>query len=94
MKSKGGAEAPQPARAAGQDADDEDTPDEQVNSGNDPQDTPAQPPPTAAQQPPQGQQQPKSPEQLLQELQEMQKQKAPPDDQNPNQAPRKQQPQF
>jgi hypothetical protein len=94
MKSKGGAEAPQPARTAGQDADDEDTPDEQVNSGNDPQDTPAQPPPTAAQQPPQGQQQPKSPEQLLQELQEMQKQKAPPDDQNPNQAPRKQQPQF
>lgn len=94
MKSKGGAEAPQPARPAGQDADDEDTPDEQVNSGNDPQDTPAQPPPTAAQQPPQGQQQPKTPEQLLQELQEMQKQKAPPDDQNPNQAPRKQQPQF
>jgi hypothetical protein len=91
MKNKGGAEASQQPRPAGQEADEEDTPDEQVNSGNDPQDTPAQPPATA-QQAPQGQQQPKSPEQLLQELQEMQKQKGAQGDpnQNTNQAPRKQ----
>jgi hypothetical protein len=91
MKNKGGAESPQQPRPAGQEADEEDTPDEQVNSGNDPQDTSAQPPATA-QQAPQGQQQPKSPEQLLQELQEMQKQKGNPGDQNQNtnQAPRKQ----
>lgn len=97
LKNKGGegTQAQQQPRPAGQDADsEEDTPDEQVNTGGDPQDTPVQPPPAPGQQPPQAQQQqqqqPKSPEQLLQELQEMQKQKAPPDDQNTNQVPRKQ----
>lgn len=98
LKNKGGdgTQAQQQPRPAGQeaDADADDTPDEQVNSGGDPQDTPVQQPPAPGQQPPQAQQQqqqqPKSPEQLLQELQEMQKQKAPPDDQNTNQAPRKQ----
>ncbi|HEY2360062.1 MAG TPA: hypothetical protein VGK36_03025 [Candidatus Angelobacter sp.] len=71
----------------------EDVPDEQVNSG-DPQDTPAQPVPVP-QQPPQAEtpqnQQPKTPEQLLQELQEMRRQKGSPEDptNNPNPAPRK-----
>jgi hypothetical protein len=91
VKSKGGAaDAPQPPRPAGQDADDDDTPDEQVNSG-DVQEAPPQPQPTPApQQVPQAQQQqPKSPEQLLQELQDMQKQKAV-DPNNPSTAPRKQ----
>jgi hypothetical protein len=92
VKTKAGAtpDAPQPPRPAN--ADDEDTPDEQVNSGGDPQDTPVQPAPQP-QQVPQAQQQPKSPEQLLQELQQMQQQKAPPDPNNPSTAPRKQ-PQF
>lgn len=92
VKSKAGAtpDAPQPPRPAN--ADDEDTPDEQVNSGGDPQDTPVQPAPQP-QQVPQAQAQPKSPEQLLQELQQMQQQKAAPDPNNPSQAPRKQ-PQF
>ena len=101
LKNKGGdgTQAQQQPRPAGQDADADadDTPDEQVNSGGDPQDTPVQQPPAPGQQPPQAQQQqqPKSPEQLLQELQEMQKQKGPPpDDQNTNQVPRKQQPQL
>jgi hypothetical protein len=92
VKSKGGAtaDAPPQPRPAGQDADDDDTPDEQVNSGE-VQEAPPQaaPPP---QQVPQAQQQPKSPEQLLQELQDMQKQKAV-DPNNPSTAPRKQ-PQF
>jgi hypothetical protein len=88
MKSKAGAspEAPQQPHPAN--ADDEDTPDEQVNT--EPQDTPAQPPPVQQpQQVPQAQQQPKSPEQLLQELQRMQQQKAAPDPNNPSTAPRK-----
>jgi hypothetical protein len=70
----------------------EEVPDEQVNNG-DPQDTPVQPPPQ--QPPPQAEtpqnQQPKTPEQLLQELQEMRRQKGSPEDptNNPNPAPRK-----
>ena len=71
--------------------DEEENPDEQVNAG-DPQDTPVQPPQIPQQQPPpqaENQQQPKTPEQLLQELQQMQNQKAPPDPQNPSTAPRK-----
>lgn len=81
--------------------DEEETPDEQVNNaGGDPQDTAVQPPQVPQQQPPpqaepqpqQQNQQPKTPEQLLQELQQMQNQKAPPDNQNPGQAPRKQPP--
>jgi len=71
-------------------ADDEEVPEEQVNSGE-PQDTPVQPPqpPAQAETPPN--QQPKSPEQLLQELQEMRRQKGSPEDptNNPNPAPRK-----
>lgn len=77
--------------------DEEETTDEQVNSGGDPQDTAVQPPQQVPQQqPPQAEtqqpQQPKSPEQLLQELQQMQKQKGAPDDQSTSQAPRKQPP--
>lgn len=89
VKTKAGAtpDAPQQPRPAN--ADDEDTPDEQVNSGGDPQDTPVQPAPQP-QQVPQAQAQPKSPEQLLQELQQMQQQKAPADPNNPSTAPRKQ----
>jgi hypothetical protein len=88
-KSKAGAtpDAPQPQRPA--DADEEDTPDEQVNSAE-PQDTPVQQPAPPPQQVPQAQAQPKSPEQLLQELQQMQQQKAAPDPNNPSTAPRKQ----
>jgi outer membrane biosynthesis protein TonB len=74
--------------AAGQESDDEDTPDEQVNPPE-PQDTPAQPPQPQAQTPPQ--QQPKSPEQLLQELQQMRQQKNSPPNGDPaaDQAPKK-----
>ena len=80
----------QPRPAPQGEGDDEEVPDEQVNVG-DPQDTPAQPPPVPQQPPPaeNQQQQPKTPEQLLQELQQMQNQKAPPDPQNPSTAPRK-----
>jgi hypothetical protein len=69
--------------------DEEENPDEQVNAG-DPQDTPVQPP-QVPQQPPQAENQPqsKTPEQILQELQQLQNQKAPPDPQNPSTAPRK-----
>ena len=88
------AEAQAQARPAPQgEGEEEEVPDEQPNVG-DPQDTPVQPPPVP-QQPPQPEnqaQQPKSPEQLLQELQQMQNQKAPPDPQNPSTAPRKQPP--
>jgi hypothetical protein len=69
----------------------EEAPEEQPNAGE-PQDTPVQPPP---QPPPQAEtppnQQPKTPEQLLQELQEMRRQKGSPEDptNNPNPAPRK-----
>jgi hypothetical protein len=87
-------DAPAPSRPAGQ-GDEEEVPDEQVNNGGgDPQDTPVQPVPVP-QQPPQAEtppnQQPKSPEQLLQELQEMRRQKGSPEDptNNPNPAPRK-----
>jgi len=74
-------------------AEEEETPDEQVNAGE-PQDTPVQPP---QQPPPQPQaetpqnQQPKTPEQLLQELQQMRQQKGSPPDptNNPYPAPRK-----
>ncbi len=53
LKNKGGdgTQAQQQPRPAGQDADSEDdTPDEQVNSGGDPQDTPVQQPPAPGQQ--------------------------------------------
>jgi hypothetical protein len=91
VKSKAGATPDAPQQPHPANADDEDTPDEQVNSGGDPQDTPVQPPPVQQpQQVPQAQQQPKSPEQLLQELQQMQQQKAAPDPNNPSTAPRKQ----
>jgi hypothetical protein len=96
VKNKTGAPAQaqaQPRQAQQGEGDEEETPEEQPNSG-DPQDTPVQPPQIPQQQPPpqtenQPQQQPKSPEQLLQELQQMQNQKAPPDPQNPSTAPRK-----
>ena len=80
----------QPRPAQQGEGDEEDVPEEQPNGG-DPQDTPVQPPQIPQQQPPQteNQPQPKSPEQLLQELQQMQNQKAPPDPQNPSTAPRK-----
>lgn len=70
----------------------EEVPEEQPNAGE-PQDTPVQPPvpqpPPQAETPPN--QQPKTPEQLLQELQEMRRQKGSPEDptNNPNPAPRK-----
>jgi hypothetical protein len=95
VKNKPGAPAEaqaQPRPAQQGEGDDEEVPEEQQNGG-DPQDTPVQPPQIPQQQPPQTenqpQQQPKSPEQLLQELQQMQNQKAPPDPQNPSTAPRK-----
>jgi hypothetical protein len=87
-----GAEA-QAQRPATNQGEEEEVPDEQVNNGGDPQDTPVQPP--VPQPPPQAEtpqnQQPKSPEQLLQELQEMRRQKGSPEDptNNPNPAPRK-----
>jgi hypothetical protein len=83
---------PRPAQGEG---DEEEVPEEQVNAGGEPQDTPVQPP-QIPQQPPQVEnQQPKTPEQILQELQQLQQQnnnkKSPTDDQNqnPSQAPRK-----
>ena len=94
VKNKPGApsEAQAQARPAQQgEGEEEEVPEEQPNGG-DPQDTPVQPPPVPQQPPPQAEnqpQQPKSPEQLLQELQQMQNQKAPPDPQNPSTAPRK-----
>ena len=81
----------QPRPAQQGEGDEEDVPDEQVNAGE-PQDTPVQPPPVPQQPPPQAenqQQQPKTPEQFLQELQQIQNQKTPPDPQNPSTAPRK-----
>src|SRR5580765_371289 len=92
VKNKSGAPEAQPqqhpANGNGQEGDEEDTPDEQVNinNGGDPQDTAAQPPPAPQQQP---QNPPKTPEQLMQEMIEMNKQKGSPDTQNPNQVPRK-----
>jgi hypothetical protein len=82
----------QAQRPAANQGEEEEIPDEQVNPGE-PQDTPVQPP--VPQPPPQAEtpqnQQPKSPEQLLQELQEMRRQKGSPEDptNNPNPAPRK-----
>jgi len=84
----------QAQRPAANQGEEEEVPDEQINNGGDPQDTPAQPVPVP-QQPPQAEtpqnQQLKSPEQLLQELQEMRRQKGSPEDptNNPNPAPRK-----
>jgi hypothetical protein len=100
LKSKpgGATEAQGQPRPQVPEGDEEETTDEQVNSGaGDPQDTAVQPPQQVPQQqPPQAEtqqpQQPKSPEQLLQELQQMQKQKGAPDDQSTSQAPRKQPP--
>jgi hypothetical protein len=89
------AQAQQQPPAANQ-GEEEEVPEEQPNVG-DPQDTPVQPPvpqPTPqAETPPN--QQPKTPEQLLQELQEMRRQKGSPEDptNNPNPAPRKLPPQ-
>jgi hypothetical protein len=100
VKSQPGAatEAQAQPRPATEGDENEETPDEQVNSGGgEPQDTAVQPV-QAPQQPAQTeappQQQAPSPEQLLQEMQQMQKQKAPAptDDQNPAQVPRKQPP--
>ena len=94
VKNKPGApaEAQAQARPAQQgEGEEEEVPEEQPNGG-DPQDTPVQAPPVPQQPPPQAEnqpQQPKSPEQLLQELQQMNNQKAPPDPQNPSTAPRK-----
>lgn len=99
VKSKPGgvADAQAQPRPANQ-GDEEEAPEEQVNNGGDPQDTPVQPVPVP-QQPPQAEtppnQQPKSPEQLLQELQQMRRDKGSPEDptNNPNPAPRKVPPQ-
>jgi len=91
VKNKSGIPEAQPQqRPANSEGDEEDTPDEQVNinNGGDPQDTAIQPPPAPqqqTQQPPQNQ--PKTPEQLMQEMLEMQRQKGGPE--NPAQVPRK-----
>lgn len=83
----------QPAPVANQ-GEEEEVPEEQANPGE-PQDTPVQPPqpPAQAETPPN--QQPKTPEQLLQELQQMRQQKGSPPDptNNPYPAPRKMPPQ-
>src|SRR5438270_2958849 len=85
------AQAQQQPPAANQ-GEEQEVPEEQPNAGE-PQDTPVQPP--VPQQPPQTEtppnQQPKTPAQLLQELQEMRRQKGSPEDptNNPNPAPRK-----
>ena len=95
VKNKPGAPAEaqaQPRPAQQGEGEDEEVPEEQPNGG-DPQDTPAQPPQIPQQQPPpqpeNQPQQPKTPEQILQELQQLNNQKAPPDPQNPSPAPRK-----
>jgi hypothetical protein len=90
-----GAEAQVQQQPPANQGEQDEVPDEQVNSGE-PQDTPVQPAPVP-QQPPQAElpqnQQPKSPEQLLQELQEMRRQKGSPEgDANTPQAPQKQPP--
>ena len=83
MKSKPGApaEAQAQPRPNGQEGDEEETPDETVNTGGEteqvqPSPVPQQPPP-----PPEAQATPqaKTPEQLLQELQEMRRQKNSPE---------------
>ena len=89
-----GAEAQAQQQPPANQGEEEEVPDEQVNNGGDPQDTPVQPVPVP-QQPPQAEtpqnQQPKTPEQLLQELQQMRQQKGSPPDptNNPYPAPRK-----
>jgi hypothetical protein len=97
VKNKPGAVENAPAQpVAANRGDEEEVPDEQVNSNGEPQDTPVQPVPIPQQ--PQAEtppnQQPKSPEQLLQELQQMRRDKGSPEDptNNPNPAPRKQPP--
>jgi len=100
VKNKPGAVENAPAQpAAANQGDEEEVPEEQVNTGGgDPQDTPVQPVPIPQQ--PQAEtppnQQPKSPEQLLQELQQMRRDKGSPEDptNNPNPAPRKLPPQL
>ncbi|MCU1221692.1 MAG: hypothetical protein JWN42_2889 [Candidatus Angelobacter sp.] len=98
VKNKPGTVAAAPAQPApANQGEEEEVPEEQVNNG-DPQDTQVQPVPVP-QQPAQAEtppnQQPKSPEQLLQELQQMRRDKGSPEDptNNPNPAPRKQPPQ-
>jgi len=87
-----GAEAQAQQQPPANQGEEEEVPDEQVNAGE-PQDTPVQPP--VPQPPPQAEtpqnQQPKTPEQLLQELQQMRQQKGSPPDptNNPYPAPRK-----
>jgi hypothetical protein len=99
VKNKPGAatQAQTQTQPANQGEEDE-NPDETVNvGGGDPQDTavqPVQPPQQQAAPPETQQQQAPSPEQLLQEMQQMQKDKnpAPADGQNPAQVPRKRPP--
>ena len=94
VKNKPGAagEAQAQQQPAANQGEEEEVPEEQPNAGE-PQDTPVQPPvpqpPPQAETPPN--QQPKTPEQLLQELQEMRRQKGSPEDptNNPNPSPRK-----
>lgn len=87
----------QPRPANRPEGDEEENPDEQPSLGGDPQDTAVQPILVPQPQAPQiqtpPQSQPKSPEQLLQELQEMRRQKnSPPGDPNAPPAPQKQPP--
>jgi hypothetical protein len=85
-----GAQQQQPQPNAGQEAEEEENnTEEQVNS-TEPQDIPVQPiqPPQAQTQNPAAQPQPKTPEQLLQEIQEMRKQQGQ-GDENPAHVPRK-----
>lgn len=95
MKGKPGApaEAQAQPRPNAQQGDEEETPDETVNAGDTEQ---VQPSPVPQQQPPpeaQATPQAKTPEQLLQELQEMRRQKNSPEgDANTPQAPQKQPP--
>jgi hypothetical protein len=99
VKNKSGAVAeaqPQP-RPASREGDEEENPDEQPSLGGDPPEMPVQPVAVPQQATPQAetppQAQPKSPEQLLQELQEMRRQKnSPPGDPNAPPAPQKQPP--
>jgi len=91
VKNKTGIPEAQPQQVpANAEGDEEDAPDDQANPGNggDPQDIAVQPPPVPQQQPQQPRQnQPKTPEQIVQEMLEMQRQKGGPE--NPAQVPRK-----
>jgi hypothetical protein len=97
VRNKPGAVAEAPVQpAVANKGDEEEVPDEQVNgNGGDPQDTPVQPIPVPQAETPPPNQQPKSPEQLLQELQQMRRDKGSPEDptNNPNPAPKKMPPQ-